>query len=269
MLQKAPSMNPDGVDALVTAWQRDHDHTARDRLVRRYIPLIQKVSGDMAFRWNFDRDDAFQAGALGFMRALDLYDATRIPLVHYAANRMKADILRALNGQTAAVPLGLGMINDLGIVRRATRDLERRGERVTPEALQRVTGKSAYRIGNALWGMAIQCQSTETPIRRDDGDLTLGDALEAPEGMRPDVIAEANMVTAKARAAINTAALNVLKPRDREIARLRLVDGLTLQDVGKRYGVGRERIRQIEVRILRKMRAALEGDQHVRELLDA
>ncbi len=49
------------------------------------------------------------------------------------------------------------------------------------------------------------------------------------------------MVTAKSRAAINAAARDVLKPHDREIARLRLVERLTLQEVGKRYGVGRTR----------------------------
>jgi RNA polymerase primary sigma factor len=94
--------------------------------------------------------------------------------------------------------------------------------------------------------------SLETPVG-DDGDAELGELIEDTGAIRPQDAAASTMLGVEVEDILDT-----LTPRERRVIQLRfgLVDGhpRTLDEVGRRFGVTRERIRQIEAKALRKMR---------------
>jgi predicted DNA-binding transcriptional regulator AlpA/predicted DNA-binding protein (UPF0251 family) len=103
-----------------------------------------------------------------------------------------------------------------------------------------------------MWSTVI---SLDTPLL-GEGSLTLGETIRGNDDERPDVAVEAASDAEAARAAFE-AVLATLVPRHQEALRLRLVDGLTLEEVGDRMGVTRERVRQIELKTLPRLREAL------------
>jgi RNA polymerase primary sigma factor len=101
----------------------------------------------------------------------------------------------------------------------------------------------------------------------EDGDSVLGDMIEDPNSQSPFD----NAISGSLREAINEA-LDALTPREAKILRLRygldIEADMTLEDVGKQFDVTRERIRQIEMKALRKLRHPSRADR-LRTLLDA
>jgi predicted DNA-binding transcriptional regulator AlpA len=99
-----------------------------------------------------------------------------------------------------------------------------------------------------------------------DGEATLADTLPAPESERPDSIVLDALTAADARKAL-AVALDSLIPRHRQAITLRLIDGLTLEEASNRMGVTRERVRQIELKVLPRLREALVDHPAVLALL--
>ncbi|ODU67779.1 MAG: hypothetical protein ABT00_20240 [Bordetella sp. SCN 68-11] len=144
-------------------------------------------------------------------------------------------------------------------VARASFKLRRRlGRNPTEQELASATGLSARAVKTACGVSTLRGRmvSISAPISNREGSLTLGDVIEADEGERPDVIVANAIDAAAAREAID-AAVATFVPRHREVVRLRLIDGLTLEEAGDRMGVTRERVRQIEMTAARRLRTAL------------
>ncbi len=267
MLEKLPSKNPPGVDALICRWQDHKDLAARDQLFRQYRHYVQKVAHQYAVKHDCDVDDAKQSAALGFLHALDKYDTAMTTLLTYSKIWMRQYIGRAAVAK-GVVSIPAGSWNQVLVVQRAKRDLERKGINPTPETIAGATGLSVERVNRSLWGYGITLTSTDKPLRDEDGDLTFGDTLRAPEESRPDVIALDRFAIGSAREAIEEAAERVLTPRQWEIVRLRIWEARTLEDIGQRLGVTRERIRQVETQALEKLARALASDRRAMELLE-
>ena len=105
--------------------------------------------------------------------------------------------------------------------------------------------------------MAVQPTSLDAPVG-EEGDATLGDLIKAPDAIDPQAAAEASALQK-----ILGEALATLSPREQRILRMRFGIGgaadHTLEEIGKEFGVTRERIRQIEAKALEKLRDPTRG----------
>jgi RNA polymerase primary sigma factor len=240
---------------LITRWQVQRDAQARDTVVRcnqRWVARLAQHN-----RQQLDFEDAFAYGQLGLLHAIDKFDCARgNKFSTYATMWIWQAITRGRVDGAEHVPYRLPIHQHEKRVRlyRAIGDLEQTlGGPPTIEQVASYTGLSAKRVTDMLQ-MQVPSASLDTPLPGRERDMgTLGEMLPDEHFPRPDEVA----LNADRRRAIDEA-LNSLDPREATILRLRFGlrgdDALTLDEVGAKYGLTRERIRQIEAVALKKLR---------------
>ncbi len=266
MLDTPSSLNPPRVDDLVRRWQIDRDEQARDELLRTYMRPIKLTARKLAFRWGVDADDAIQEAALGFMRALDLYEPTLASLQSYMARWAKAKVNR-LRGKGGSVSIPAHIFQDSGVIARAANKLRNAGRAATMGEIATELSVGAGRVQRAMTGSQIERRalSLAAPVAGEGSNLTVGDTL-ADDRPTPDVLAEEHLLAEKVWAALDDAMAG-LHPRHREVVQLHLIEGLTLDEVGERMGFGRQRGSQILGEAVPRLREALVAHPVIMELL--
>jgi RNA polymerase primary sigma factor len=195
--------------------------------------------------------DLIQEGNLGLIRAVEKYNYRHgVKLSTYAVWWIRQSITRAIADQGRMIRVPAHMTQTARKVHRERRKLHQQYGR-EPGAAEIVarSGIAKAHIERAL-SLVQDPTSLDIPIG-EDGDTTLGDLLEAPEADNPHTAAEA----AALRDCV-AEALAQLTPREERILRMRFGIGMTdhtLEQVGKTFGLTRERIRQIEVKALQKL----------------
>jgi RNA polymerase primary sigma factor len=207
--------------------------------------------------------DLIQEGNLGLIRAVDKYNHnTGFKLSTYATWWIRQAISRAIADKSRLIRLPVHINETLGRVRRASRDLASQfGREPTMQELADYLNMPLDKV-TQLMTMGNAPVSLDQPMG-EEGDSSLGDLVEDVQGVDPDQqAAEISM-----RAAVQKA-LTQLPERERKIIELRfgLDEGgggqpRTLEEVGQQLGVTRERIRQIEAKVLRKLRHPRVGKQ--------
>jgi RNA polymerase primary sigma factor len=197
--------------------------------------------------------DLVQEGNLGLLRAVDRFQYRRgFKFSTYATWWIRQAISRAIADRGRTIRIPVHMVETLNRVSRASRDITGRlGREPTVEEIARQSHVPAPKV-RLLLDSARRPLSLETPI---GDDAALGDFLPDTQ-----VKTASDAVIEKDLAAHVQAALGALSPKEQEILRLRfgLGDGEphTLEEVGERFALTRERIRQIEGQALRKLRAS-------------
>ncbi|MBI5531978.1 MAG: RNA polymerase factor sigma-32 [Deltaproteobacteria bacterium] len=263
-VQRHPLLTPDEEHSLATRYAETGDVQAAARLVTANLRLVVKLAYEYRRAYR-NIMDLIQEGNIGLMQAVKRYDPSRgVKLSSYAAWWIRAYILRFILNNWRLVKLGTTQAQ-----RKLFFNLNKEKARLTAMGIEPSSAEIARRLN-----------VEETEVVEMDRRLSSGEAsLDAPVGdsegrpvsrvemmpssdRRPDVMLADDEYHAMVRERLDTFRERLHNEKDIAIfdERLRAVEPRTLQEIGDRFGISRERVRQLEARLTRQLREYLQDE---------
>jgi RNA polymerase sigma-32 factor len=262
-LRRHSLLSRDEEHELAVRFSKTGDSQAARRLITANLRLVVKISQEYR-RAHKNLLDLIQEGNIGLIQAVQKYDPYRgVKLSSYAAWWIRAYILKFILANWRIVKIGTTQAQRKLFfnLRKEREKLEKAGFEVEARHLAAALDVSEQDVVEMERRLGSSETSLDSPVRGDEGGgRTQGDFVPASANMRPDVQVEVGEFQELLRQKLEAFGAT-LKDRELDIFRDRLLNDspATLQEIGEKYGVSRERARQIEERLKKKLRNFLQS----------
>jgi RNA polymerase primary sigma factor len=250
------------------------DASARDHMIRANLRLVVKIAHHYS-NCGLPLTDLISEGNLGLVKAVERFDPTKgAKFSTYAAWWIKQSIRRGLANQAKTIRLPVHMMEKLTRMRRLERQLhEELGREPTHEEVADELQIPVQKVAMMKQSM-MQPLSLDNSLDSESGEGTLGEIIGDESASDPSEMASGSSINRTVQEALLS-----LDQRSKSILSFRFgldgEEGETLEEIGKRFKVTRERIRQLQNQALRKLRKAIQkretprfADQRVLQALD-
>ncbi|MEZ4216391.1 MAG: RNA polymerase factor sigma-32 [Myxococcota bacterium] len=241
---------------LAVRWREHGDVEAARRLVVSNLRLVFKIAMEYRRAWT-NALDLIQEGNVGLMEAVQRFDPYQgVKLSTYAVYWIRAYVLKYILDNMRSVRMGTTRAQRKLFYRlnRERRELERQGFEVTPKLIAERLEVSEQDVEEMQARLSRPDLSMDAPIGDEDGSATYGDFMSAggPSAERQVGDDELRGVFAEQIAEFK----KTLAARDLQILEERVLaeEPRTLADLGEEYGITRERVRQLEARLVKRLR---------------
>jgi len=263
---RVPLLTTDEEIEVAKIIQESNSREAKEKLVNANLRLVVSIAKKYIGR-GLSFLDLIQEGNMGLMRAAEKFDYSKgYKFSTYATWWIQQAITRGIADKSRTIRLPVHMIETLGRIKKVTRDLESElNRKPTKEELAERLEIPLSKL-RAVMKSAQATISLETPLNKKEDTTRIGDFLIDSASISPDTKVTQENLFVEIRKVLDQLSQ---KERDVLIMRFGLDDDgnkKTLEEIGARYGVSRERIRQIENRAISKLKKLCRNHRGIKSL---